>query len=1261
MRGVLLVAAVVLAVAAGLLAPGVAGAQGCPEANPTYFDACGPTFVLPGWGDADGWTDPSQYSTIHLADVNGDGTDELIGRNDQGLEVWWFDTSVGQWRPQVDANDVPQSLTDFRSPRPGETLATDFTQPEYYSTINAGNVDGAPGDEVYARFADGMHVYKYVPPDGSTSINGGSWQQIGAGGAFSDAVGGNDPSIYSTIHLADLGLAVPTFFGRRQATSAQPGQVTYSGLLNGQWGGDSDLESPFQQPLETFDDQVCGLPSCYLSIQAANVAPDGTVSDFSTDPPEFTLPDRPNEILQRTVAGVAGYTFGTIGLADGSGPPWFAIGPAASYPYGVGGVLNEPPYGPFADVPSADCPFSAAGASGPGSSDCLGTSPSYYETLQAANIDGRPGDELLARASDGLRVKRWNGSGYDSLATLHALAGAPGSIPPGVWGSIRTGDINGDGKADVLFVDAKGQLEAWTYDPGANQWNELPTTTQLNLGTDFVNNPAYYSTLQVGDVNGDGRADVVARGPFGIRTWFYNRRGTGGWETYLPSGYPAFPTAGQQAAFAELNQQAKAATNPIIPKGDNTVRDVWTGEGAPDSNDLSNLQQGILSFAGCSGLNPGTPPSYQSCTPPAGSVGFSADDWTTVVNEMLSEIAAQQQVNSFYYGSSNSLSSARQSLFISEGATLPAIIGDLQLAGAAGNSADFNLQSFFSGSSGIAASIAGVVPAAGGPEASAALWVLSELISMLPSASPTATSSFQTTYAGLQDKFATIIQQTQNALDSESQQVRSDLALSTLVAQLRERGTWNLDQVGMRSAGNEGFALWVYQQLLPTIYQRYAISNCVDQTGSSTDLVCTLPQGPYVVGNPDGKGTSGTWLSSDTGTQCSTETNPKNRRTDTLCDYAGQQGVIPNSLADIVWGPVSDSCNYVPGNPNTAWTFGCSLGVPIATSIGADSFGWTFTTLTGNPVCCESGAVRATTGLVRGGGTGRLGTRAGASATAPRDTLGPLRFAGATFVPHTLRLSHMRVTVDRILYDHGRREELARTRAGRRLRPFALRRRRGGVFVSRGRNVPQVTLTLRRRDARGRAHLNLRLTRIHTRDVRALCAVLPARIARAGRPLELETRLRLRDGARTSGITLRQRWRCVRDGKGEFTGIRPIQPRRLAARPGLAVRLHAPRMVAPGQHATVLVTVTNRRRPRPSRVVSSLWHLRITGTAGGRPHTIGSKELRARRSRRLHLRLAVPRTARRRVCIHVVASADSARRARARRCIRIASAPGSTG
>jgi hypothetical protein len=48
-----------------------AAQQSCAEASPTYTDACGPRFVLAGWGDAGGWTDPSKYPTIQLADLNG--------------------------------------------------------------------------------------------------------------------------------------------------------------------------------------------------------------------------------------------------------------------------------------------------------------------------------------------------------------------------------------------------------------------------------------------------------------------------------------------------------------------------------------------------------------------------------------------------------------------------------------------------------------------------------------------------------------------------------------------------------------------------------------------------------------------------------------------------------------------------------------------------------------------------------------------------------------------------------------------------------------------------------------------------------------------------------------------------------------------------------------------------------------------------------------------------------------------------------------
>jgi hypothetical protein len=102
--------------------------------------------------------------------------------------------------------------------------------------------------------------------------------------------------------------------------------------------------------------------------------------------------------------------------------------------------------------------------------------------------------------------------------------------------------------------------------------------------------------------------------------------------------------------------------------------------------------------------------------------------------------------------------------------------------------------------------------------------------------------------------------------------------------------------------------------------------------------------------------------------------------------------------------------------------------------------------------------------------------------------------------------------------------------------------------------------------------------------------------------------------------------------------------------------MKAPRVLASGRRAAVRVTVTNRRRRRPSRVVSSLWDLRITGTAGGALRTVGFKELRAGRSRTVRLTLPARRNARGRVCVRIAANATSARGASARRCARIASA-----
>src|SRR5215831_16956162 len=78
-----------------------AGASDCALADYAYNATCGPEFQSPAWGDAAGWTDPSKYSTIKLADITGNGTEELLARNDDGVEVWTFDTNIGQWRPAI--------------------------------------------------------------------------------------------------------------------------------------------------------------------------------------------------------------------------------------------------------------------------------------------------------------------------------------------------------------------------------------------------------------------------------------------------------------------------------------------------------------------------------------------------------------------------------------------------------------------------------------------------------------------------------------------------------------------------------------------------------------------------------------------------------------------------------------------------------------------------------------------------------------------------------------------------------------------------------------------------------------------------------------------------------------------------------------------------------------------------------------------------------------------------------------------------------
>jgi hypothetical protein len=144
--------------------PSQLGSSQCPDANPSETGPCGPTYVLPSWGDAGGWRDPSYYSTIQLADIDGDGKAELLGRSPAGLSVSAFNVETGHWMPLTSASSgLALTLTGFADPPPqgwGNPASTDWTRPEYYTSIQTAHL--GPGRQLIARSVDGVVAYDFT-------------------------------------------------------------------------------------------------------------------------------------------------------------------------------------------------------------------------------------------------------------------------------------------------------------------------------------------------------------------------------------------------------------------------------------------------------------------------------------------------------------------------------------------------------------------------------------------------------------------------------------------------------------------------------------------------------------------------------------------------------------------------------------------------------------------------------------------------------------------------------------------------------------------------------------------------------------------------------------------------------------------------------------------------------------------------------------------------------------------------------------------
>ena len=132
-----------------------------------------------------------------------------------------------------------------------------------------------------------------------------------------------------------------------------------------------------------------------------------------------------------------------------------------------------------------------------------------------ADLNGDGKADVCARGASGIICALSTGTGFGTaFLALNQFTDAQGWNQVPLTGSLRLADVNGDGKPDICGRGTDG------VECGLGNGDGTFATPQVWL-TNFSdsngwNQAQYGSTLMFADLNGDGKADVCARGASGI-------------------------------------------------------------------------------------------------------------------------------------------------------------------------------------------------------------------------------------------------------------------------------------------------------------------------------------------------------------------------------------------------------------------------------------------------------------------------------------------------------------------------------------------------------------------------------------------------------------------------------------------------------------------------------------------------------------------------------------------------------------------------
>ena len=319
---------------------------------------------------------------------------------------------------------------------------------------------------------------------------------------WTDSQGWVSPAAYTTIVVADVdGDGQAEIMGALGSTL----QTWHFDTTLGQWYRLADTPNVTIMSVEAFD--LDGDGQAELVVSATGELWGGEVSSVETlhfDKTSMTWAVDTNQLgWAAAPANIACGRNGGAGQLFVRNPNGVYVSP---YPVPAMSMLFEnPPNGPLL-------------------TDAAGWAGIYASTMRAADLDGDGNSELIIRGADGIHVFSYDASSAawtpdaTDPANGPALTDAAGWSQPQYYSTIQFADINGDGKSE-LVASGPGGLYVLEFVNGA--WTSAAANgPKLNAAT--WSNALYYGTITCADVDGDGRAEIVARGPSGVYIFDYD-------------------------------------------------------------------------------------------------------------------------------------------------------------------------------------------------------------------------------------------------------------------------------------------------------------------------------------------------------------------------------------------------------------------------------------------------------------------------------------------------------------------------------------------------------------------------------------------------------------------------------------------------------------------------------------------------------------------------------------------------------------------